>query len=421
MKPTPLVEKVNLLERRLAIGWRHSLLEPFFFDSGDVIAVQQAAKQIAKHIGLPDLTFVIYYSQQEKNVGGNINDGELNNLVYIEIDNDFKSHHDVVLAILAHEICHKYLSYNNIKLFPDFENEILTDVATVYTGLGKLSLNGCEKAIENFDSLGQTSKISSIKIGYLSRQQFAFVYRLINEMRRVPEIGFLHGLTLEAKNEVVAISNSFSEYFTFEPFSNEFTLSEINAVTENEVECCLTVLAQMKKNLVFIEKIRESAESKVISQHHFIRDSLNELKSKALQTKSLQSSTYIKNLALIEEIKCFRDTLIEKNSLITELLDQSDSFILNIKNEASQLIKFDVSDFLLTFQCPICHKAMKISQKKLGKVRCPKCNYTFIIDTSDEKLIEPKVNFIPPIKKMPDSIEFKKRSIANRIVDYFKK
>lgn len=142
MGKLPLIEKIHLLESRLGENLIHPLLEPFEFKSYNIIEVQEAGKLIAKHIGLSDLTFIISYSQQKSTVAGHIN---LNNSkdVFIEIDNKFENNYQIVLAILAHEICHKYLHINKIKLFPDYENEILTDITTVYTGLGKISLNGC--------------------------------------------------------------------------------------------------------------------------------------------------------------------------------------------------------------------------------------------------------------------------------------
>jgi len=48
-----------------------------------------------------------------------------------------------VVAILAHEIMHYYLiSRHNIIMTDKMENELLTDVATIYFGLGILVVNG---------------------------------------------------------------------------------------------------------------------------------------------------------------------------------------------------------------------------------------------------------------------------------------
>ena len=43
--------------------------------------------------------------------------GELRGIGAKEIDPQFKHDYDIVLSVLAHEICHKYLHINNLKLF----------------------------------------------------------------------------------------------------------------------------------------------------------------------------------------------------------------------------------------------------------------------------------------------------------------
>lgn len=205
----PLLEKINLLESKLGRKYSHKVLEPFYFNSANPLEVQKAGQKIAEHIGLPPLTFVVSYSHQKANIGGQIH-LDSSKEVFIEISLMYKSEPDIVLSILAHEICHKYLYLNNIKLFPDYENEILTDIATIYTGLGKLSLNGCEVTNKKSQRFGNriTTSFTTYKVGYLNRRQFALVYRFVSDMRKVSYKQMLRGLSTDALKEIGQISSS---------------------------------------------------------------------------------------------------------------------------------------------------------------------------------------------------------------------
>ena len=143
-----LLEKLIHLGKRLERTRIYELLEPWSFNGHEAVEIQKAGKKISNFIGLSHLTFIINYTQQEGNTAGQI---ELNNNndegVFIEIDEDVKSESESILAILAHEICHKLIHINGLTQF-GYENEILTDVATIYTGLGKLSLNGCKNRLD---------------------------------------------------------------------------------------------------------------------------------------------------------------------------------------------------------------------------------------------------------------------------------
>lgn len=108
MNKLPLIEKILLLESRLGERWSHSIFEPIKFDSSDTLKVHEVGKRIGQHLGLPPLTFYISFISQDNNVGGNIHLDQ-NTDVFIEIDEKFRNDCDFVLAILAHEICHKYL------------------------------------------------------------------------------------------------------------------------------------------------------------------------------------------------------------------------------------------------------------------------------------------------------------------------
>ncbi|MBA3036819.1 MAG: M13 family metallopeptidase [Desulfobacterium sp.] len=77
-------------------------------------------------------------------------------------------------AILAHELTHHFLDSKGIRLSDEEENEKLTDLATSYIGLGKLTVNGYDPI-----SWTQRKKNGSVtwnyRVGYLSSEDMAAV------------------------------------------------------------------------------------------------------------------------------------------------------------------------------------------------------------------------------------------------------
>lgn len=380
MNKLPLIEKIHLLETRLGEKCIHKTFEPIKFDSSDTIKVHEIGNKIAQHLGLPPLTFYISFVAQKANVGGNI---ELDSTsdVFIELDLKFKNDNDFVLAILAHEICHKYLQLNNLKLFPEYENEMLTDATTIYTGLGKLSLNGCEKVmIENH---ANNQIITTQKVGYMNRKQFAFVYRLVCEMRRIPKDVMLNGLTFEASNEVINSSNGNSMYFNSEHFRNDLILSEISDAMKNEISDSQKSFANFNRNIKVIqESILKSAEQHCREFHLYTKTKTDAIISTANKSFNKDAHNYIKNLHALEELKFLKSKVLEKKTEINKIGNAFPKFITYVNfNFINNKSKQDL-DFLLQFDCPFCNNKMRIKENKLVRVNCTKCNYSFIVDAA---------------------------------------
>ena len=135
------IRKVAFLEKSLGIKTQYQILDPFPLYSKDIIGIQNVGKIIANFIGLSDYAFVISINKLEKNTGGRIGLEYGKKQVFIEISEEILKFKD---AILAHEITHGYLYINNISFSNKYENEILTDIAAIFFGFGKLMLNGSE-------------------------------------------------------------------------------------------------------------------------------------------------------------------------------------------------------------------------------------------------------------------------------------
>ncbi len=371
----PLIEKIHLLESKLGHNWKHTNLEPFQFNSRDVVQVQNAGKRIQQHLGLPPLTFIVSYARQKENVGGHIQlDNEKD--VFIEIDERFRHDSDIVLSILAHEICHKYLQINGIQLFPTLENEILTDTATVYTGLGKLSLNGCEK---NRVTIQGDRKIhQQEKVGYLNREQFAFLYLLICSMRQVPQGEIIGGLNTEAVNVVRQIQRTDKEYFSQQIGENKYAENTALQLTNPGKKD----LAKLEKHIRIIrEGLMPQANSLLNNLHAYQANEIQPLLAAIQQVHERSSYNYIENLKALEQLKAHEATIRQQERQAQRLSGSLTKFIDHLQR--THLKKMPISDhsYLQKFACPSCGKKMQISKKKLAKITCPNCQYRFMVDT----------------------------------------
>jgi len=216
------LRKIILLEKQIGAKVGYKSLEPFWVPGtqlGDILKLQGVAKEIADFVGLGGLTFVVSITKQRANVAGRVELNYSGNNVFVEISDDMRKFEDAIVATLAHEITHKYMQINGISsgtgLAHEYENEVLTDITAIFLGLGKLMLNGTgEEKTHREEKIDGTHYVTETRrCGYLSRQQLAFVYRLIFAMRGVSKRDMLSNLSPAAKNAVLYCNREYQDYF----------------------------------------------------------------------------------------------------------------------------------------------------------------------------------------------------------------
>lgn len=395
-----LLEKIIHLGKRLEKNRIYELLEPWKINGYDSIEIQNAGKIISNFIGLPNLTFVITYTKQDKNVAGHIELNANNDEgVFIELDEKYKSEPEIILAVLAHEICHKLIHINGLSQF-DYQNEVLTDVATIYTGLGKLSLNGCETV--NISSDTQWSEDATItttntttqKAGYLSRSQFAFVYRVICEMRRIPNDYAITGLNVDAKEALNKI------YFNQENnlFYNDNTLKKVNEILKKENDAIHLILAMntnlsktIKGNIELINETNKTIHEKIKSTNKKYIDNANE----KLEPDSLN---FVKNLLLNNELEKLEKIYKNEETEIISINFQFLHYLSELSKNGLLSKHFNNRKVFYNINCPVCQHSMRLKQDQLVKIKCLKCKYSFFVDNT---IIEYSSNdkSASPIKK----------------------
>ena len=310
------VEKIIFLEKVLGKNISYKILDPFevYKFKNDL---NQAAKFIAKFAGLNDV-FAVSTTKLAGNIGGNIEyDGDV---CYIEINNDSYTF-DNILAILSHEIMHQYLRRKGLSFYLEIENEVLTDIATIYTGLGKLSLNGVYSNSKK-DIPNGTLTIKN-RIGYIDFDSFCFVYLLICQLRKLPETIIFNGLNLSVRNNLKQIENSFL-YQKVLSYSN-------SAITDNLFSNISRLNATLK-NFDNVLKDINNFVTNAVNENERLKSNFTEINNAISSTTSsfdynpiLNSLNHIKNISDIQkrinsmenDIAAFDET-IKKMASITD-------------------------------------------------------------------------------------------------------
>lgn len=168
-----------------------------FISQGRVEPLNEAMRMLADHLlslsapiiedweGSTDfLTTTSHdYSSDSEDPGFITYDGPHRSRIKIGFINKHSPY--VMGAILAHELTHHFLFNKNIG-YPDvMENERFTDFATVYLGLGKLTLNGYEP-ISWTVGQGDKKVKYTYKIGYLSQSEMTAIMKNICDFRNIP-------------------------------------------------------------------------------------------------------------------------------------------------------------------------------------------------------------------------------------------
>ncbi|MFZ4590925.1 MAG: hypothetical protein ACOYN6_08005 [Ignavibacteria bacterium] len=402
-----IVEKLIFLENYLKHK-SYKILEPFHVQPNDIIFIQNAAKIIGDFVGLHDVTFIVAASKQTENAAAHI---DLDNTFtsYIELDPEVISDGNAILGVLSHEISHKYLHYHGIrkqggKIY-EMENEILTDLTSIYLGLGKLILNGCEKVtIQTSRSNDQvnTQTITN-RFGYIGKEKYAFAYNLICNMRKIP--ADIKNSRLE--NDVMNIVNISQKNFASRYFDSEFhnltkRLEIFNWIKES-IEQTQESLMEIERGSLLMEKYIENQRTLLSDSHKLLMGILSSTKSSIKTEEVNPHLRFLKSLKLIDEYEGIDDKLGDKKFAIRRQSNQMNELLesLGNKNVHKLFEEYENSNKIVCYNCGF----TKVVSKRIEgqSVKCPKCDYEFIYDMSfpllEDEIIETVSTSAKPKKK----------------------
>lgn len=399
MTTLEIISKIKLLESELKLDKFKAQFEPSNFNSSDIIEVQKYARRIADYIGLEKNSFIVNYSKQKDNIGGFI---ELDNksTSFIELNSNIMYRHEAVAYALCHEICHKYLISKGIMLSPTIENEYLTDITTLYLGLGKITLSGCKTHDKSTNITGNKTveTTHTHNLGYLTKDEFALAYLIICKTRQLSDNEINNGLNSEMRDRVWSKLNE-----------NKDLISSIDNGRTEYMQYEKQIIVPFKENLANFS-LRIKIFEKIVNPY------LNKLIH-----KTHESFHFLENIQTDEELESTSKTLININKLVrkihlteqsaviehnNQLIKKADYSIHQLFEEISDQIQNKISSNtksdLLKFNCPSCNKDLRISKNTLAKITCTNCNYKFLVNTNPEdyKVYNINNSSISKIKKL---------------------
>jgi DNA-directed RNA polymerase subunit RPC12/RpoP len=391
------IRKVTLLEKSLGTKIQYQILDPFPLYSKDIVGIQNAGKIIAEFIGLSDYIFVISINKLEKNTGGHIELKYGNKQVFIEISEEILKFEDAILAILAHEITHEYLYINNISFSNKYENEILTDIAAIFFGFGKLMLNGSENedVWKNYYFGGSTTITDKLGIGYLDRSKLALVYLLVCTMRNISEKKYMPNLS---NKSIQLLEESTRDYWHI--FNNPFnqpekankSLSNFHSIVyETQL-----ILCDINKKLVYLQKSNELAEKYLLEEIHRKISKILLGYDELLRKDEYDPCLKFMNITKFnQDIARFKLEMKDNLNLIKsyqKIFNELASYLKKYSN----VIPEPNSDVFRIMNCPNCKTKLRLPEDKNNlSIKCPNCKYRFIVNTLTS--IEKKP---PSIKKL---------------------
>lgn len=134
-------------------------------------ALKRLLCSICDHYGINgEYIRLVTETKRETEYAGNIATNGAFTTIKLELKPGYTL--DAVIAILAHEAAHLHLYYKGIHMRDDWENEILTDTATVYYGFGEYMYKGYSVLRGEFAFTYQ-------KVGYISQEDVKYIMSLL--------------------------------------------------------------------------------------------------------------------------------------------------------------------------------------------------------------------------------------------------
>lgn len=310
-------------------------------------------RRMMDFIGLKGYEPICKFCKTAEGTGGCVDMTNMrDNLVRINVSEEYRTNIPATLAVLAHEICHKYLFVNNIyvQLIP-MMNEVYCDLCTIYVGFGDLILNGYNT------TTGNTTHI----LGYLKPYVYDHAYKIVQVL-------------LAGKEEY--ISEDFSgDYFLDEAFmawkrSTDKRKVFLDAFADIEDE-----YSELNRNILLLHQILDKFKDNykdtlsMADDYFFGRGEFFEKETNRLLKPINAFAAIYEN----EPSKNVQELVEESNILITDLMakltDRCNGFDM-------ESLKY------LPYRCPFCGTESNSTSFDGRKaiVRCNKCGKHFHVN-----------------------------------------
>lgn len=385
------VDKLILLEEKTGANVQYRVMSPFYAPFLDHLSIQKTAKDIAEFIGLTGFTFIVAVAKQKEKVGGHIDLSTEGSNVFVEIDEDMMKFPDAVAAALCHEVCHKWLQINRIALPNKMDNEILTDITSVFLGFGKIMLNGCKATSVHYETVAKEIHTSTETktSGYLDRDQFAFVYRLVCAMRNVPESDSIQGLNPEALQAVQSCDANLSHHYDAR-FHRTETLQDAVAHLDSIITDHQRALADLKKYTVYSrQSFLATIDAFVVASHKDLSSLRHKAAAMAQDGEPDPVLRFLRSIRKQHELDRMVESLSPMSDAMHEFLKHTRSICRHFYRNADRF-PIPGSDAFSIVTCPQDGTKLRLPENSGDVIAtCPTCKYRFVYNTSVPEFPEP--------------------------------
>lgn len=374
------IDKLILLEEELGTTIAKEFLDPKslnFKNASDKNVIESVANKIAAYLNLPN-EIKVNIVELPMGVGGNVSPS-YDNTITINIDKYSTKMENAVLGVLAHELTHQYLFIHDIDLrhISTLDNELLTDIAAIYIGLGNLILNGHRN--EKKEYYEQREITYKMKLGYVKTHYLGFVYKTICNMRNIPDYVYNEQLSSQSKIYIAQAMNhnEFSPYLKQNFFNMDNANKTVTTISEvfYSIQVLLADIEHLFKNddILFAKEIKPF----LVESHQKLFKYFNTFSNFTFKDTS-NSLRFLYNMkayqTLDEVLVCFDTTYNTAKSYL--------SLPKNIDTTQNSELKSEPETCYI-----ICRNdGTKIEQttgKPLFIVKCPKCGYQFLSSTDN--------------------------------------
>lgn len=358
-----------------------------------VFELNQEAKRMMDYVGLTTYIPKCNFCKLEDGTGGNTKCCNLNIEVEINVSSKYQNNLEATLAVLAHEICHKYLYVHGLYYSIEVINEIFTDLCTMYVGFGNIIINGYiteSKSEVRTDKYVQTS-VNTNYLGYLN---FPIYQRTLNIIRLV--------LWDEKLSDVIASEDDPLLHDTFKRWIGE---NDKKALSRNILIKHGKDVAELTKNSFLLERLLLLVNSR---QLELLKSSEAQLYNKEWFDSK---GSIFSNRRFSVFYSIYQSILLESNasehSVCIKKVNRYVRHLIMLIYEATGIKS---KDFLLTseFRCPFCgekHKSDRFIDKS-ALIKCPKCHKRFYLDCEQFDMMNTKNDYdhfkdelIKPVRK----------------------
>ena len=236
-------------------------------------------------------------------------------------------------------------------------------------------LNGSESqsSQSRTEGGGTTTTTRTLRTGYISRECFAFVYRLVCAMRGIPFEQLLLGLSESARREVLECERRYANWFSSE-YCTPVGAASLAAELQDTVVACQDEAAARHRTIRRVKEKLGALRTGINASHKELLEAQQQIE-KLFQPKPNPHPSFLKCLEsrdYVAERTSRCESQIRNLSLEWKQVESVDSSIRHIRHESESEV----------VECPLDGTKLRVPMgRKRLLVTCSSCRYKFLVST----------------------------------------